>query len=159
MSPIPREGVVCGRSKDHDNGSTEKKVTDLFMGASVVENRSVTFSVTFSWRGFDGAHVLGAIAELFELLTPDASEDGPLRVLRVLQKRLKYGLPAGAPILLYEAGFSDRPLALDLAGVVPEITSSNRMREAMRQERQAQEALLGGYPRYFTQVFHGVVGG
>lgn len=109
--------------------------------------------------GFDGVHVLGAIAELFELLAPEAeSVAEPLRVLRVLQKRLKYGLPAGAAILVYEAGFADRPLALELAGVVHEISSRSEIQDAIRAERPAVEAILARYPRYFTEVFDRVVG-
>jgi hypothetical protein len=104
--------------------------------------------------GFDGAHVLGASAELFELLAPEYAREGePLRLLQVLQKRLKYGLPAGASIHLYEAGFADRPLALELAGAVPEITSRSEVRNAMRKERPAVEVILDRYPRYFTEVF------
>lgn len=109
--------------------------------------------------GFDGAHVLGAVAELFELLAhEDENEGEPLRVLQVLQKRLKYGLPAGAPILLYEAGFADRPLALELAGVVSEISSRSEVRNAMREERVAAEVILARYPRYFAEVFERVAG-
>ncbi len=107
--------------------------------------------------GFDGAHVLGAITELFELLAPDG-EDGPVRALQALQKRLKYGLPSGSSIVLYEAGFSDRPLALELAEALPEILSRGEMRDAMRQERQGAEAVLATYPQYFTQVFERVIG-
>jgi POLQ-like helicase len=109
--------------------------------------------------GFDGAHVLGAIAELFELLAPeDESAGEPLRALQVLQKRLRYGVPAGAPILLYEAGFADRPLAIELAAVVPGVSSRGEMRKAMREERYAAETILAGYPRYFTEVFERLAG-
>lgn len=107
--------------------------------------------------GFDGAHVLGAIAELFELLTAGTeSQDGPMRVLGVLQKRLKYGLPAGAPIVLYEAGFADRTLAIELARVVPDVSSRSEIREAMREAVDAVEAILVRYPQYFSEVFERV---
>lgn len=107
--------------------------------------------------GFDGAHVLGAIAELFELLAPDADGD-PLRVLQVLQKRLKYGLPAGAPIVLYEAGFADRTLAVDLAELIPTVSSQRELWAAIRDERSAVEGILARYPRYFKEVFDRIVG-
>lgn len=109
--------------------------------------------------GFDGAHVLGAIAELFELLAPeDESEGEPVRLLQVLQKRLKYGLPAGAPILLYEAGFADRPLALELAAAFPDISSRSEMRDAMREGQHAIGVVLTQYPRYFTELFERIAG-
>jgi POLQ-like helicase len=104
--------------------------------------------------GFDGAHVLGAVTELFVLLaSEDESEGEQLQLLQVLQKRLKYGLPAGASIVLYEAGFADRPLALELAGAVPEIRLRSKVQEVMREEQAAVKAILGRYPRYFTEVF------
>jgi POLQ-like helicase len=109
--------------------------------------------------GFEGAHVLGAVAELFELLAPEDEREGePLRLLQVLQKRLKYGLPEGASIVLYEAGFADRPLALELAGAVPEIASRSEVRNTMREDQPAVEAVLDRYPRYFTDVFERIKG-
>jgi hypothetical protein len=107
--------------------------------------------------GFDGAHVLGAITELYELLNPDA-EETVVPVLQGLQKRLKYGLPSGPSILLYEAGFSDRPLALDLAQIVPEISSRPKMRVAMRREREHVEEVLTRYPQYFWRVLERLIG-
>jgi hypothetical protein len=107
--------------------------------------------------GFDGAHVLGAVTELYELLNADAEETA-VPVLQTLQKRLKYGLPSGPSILLYEAGFSDRPLALDLAQLVPEILSRTEIRAAMRQERESVEAVLTRYPQYFGRVFERIIG-
>lgn len=107
--------------------------------------------------GFDGAHVLGAITELYEFLNPDV-DDTAVPILQTLQKRLKYGLPSGPSILLYEAGFSDRPLALDLAQIVPEISSRKEVRDAMREARTVVEAILGQYPQYFSEVFERVVG-
>ncbi len=107
--------------------------------------------------GFDGAHIVGAITELFELLSPDG-EDRPVTVLQSLQKRLKYGLPSGPSILLFEAGFSDRPLALDLAEVVPGISSRGAMKRGMRRKRHEIEEILTRYPKYFSRVFDRVIG-
>lgn len=109
--------------------------------------------------GFDGAHVLGSIAELFQFLARvDDSESEPVRLLQVLQKRLKYGLEAGTSVLLYEAGFSDRPLATELVGAISTVASRTELRTAMRKERLAVEAILARYPRYFTQVFERLAG-
>lgn len=109
--------------------------------------------------GFDGAHVLGAIAELFEFLAPEDEIKGePLQLLQLFQKRLKYGLPADASIVLYEAGFADRPLALELARAVPGVASRSEVRNAMREDRAAVEAILHRYPRYFTEVLDRITG-
>jgi len=106
--------------------------------------------------GFDGAHVLGAITELFELLDPN--EDTAVTLLQSLQKRLKYGLPSERSILLYEAGFADRPLAIDLAHAVQEISSRAEMMSVMRRQSQAVETVLAKYPQYYWRVFDRVVG-
>jgi hypothetical protein len=106
--------------------------------------------------GFDGAHVLGAITELYELLNPGA-EDTAVLLLQKLQKRLKYGLPSGASILLYEAGFSDRPLALDLAELVPEVSSRSATSAALRKERENVEAVLARYPQYFSRILERLI--
>lgn len=104
--------------------------------------------------GFDGAHVLGAITEIFEFLMPDDQRGGQsLRLLQVLQKRLKYGLPAGAATVLYEAGFADRPLALELAGAVTNLSSRSEMCNAMNEAQAAVKTILARYPKYFNGVF------
>ncbi len=106
--------------------------------------------------GFDGAHVLGAITELFRLLSPEEESRGVVPVLQTLQKRLKYGLPSEVSILLYEAGFADRPLASDLAVVVPGISSLAQLQAAIRLSREAVEDVLGNYPQYFWMVYERV---
>jgi hypothetical protein len=108
--------------------------------------------------GFDGAHVLGAMTELFRLRSPEAGPSGAVAVLQTLQKRLKYGLPSEVPILLYEAGFADRPLASDLAVVVSGASSRANLQAAMRQSREAIEDVLGRYPQYFWKVYERVAG-
>jgi hypothetical protein len=108
--------------------------------------------------GFDGAHVLGAITELFKLLSPVEESPGAVVALQTLQKRLKYGLPSDVSILLFEAGFGDRPLASDLAVVVDGTSSRANLQAAMRQSKEAIEDILGKYPQYFWKVYERVAG-
>ncbi|MEO6098585.1 MAG: helicase-related protein, partial [Fibrobacteria bacterium] len=107
--------------------------------------------------GFDGAHIVGAITELFDLMADESTEE-PLRVIQTLQKRLKYGLPAGSAIVIYEAGFSDRPLALELAQILPAISNRTELATWMRTNRNVVEEVLDKYPMYFTKVFDRVIG-
>jgi len=107
--------------------------------------------------GFDGAHVLGAITELYQLLSSDA-KDTAVPALQKLQKRLKYGLPSDVSILLYEAGFADRPLAIELALLVPETRGRATLQAEMRRSREAIEEILDRYPQYFQQVYERVAG-
>jgi len=101
--------------------------------------------------GFDAAHIIGAITEIFELLHP--GDPTPVLSLQRLQKRMKYGLPSASSIILYEMGFADRTVALSLARLVPETSSRTDMQVALRMERRSVEAVLNEYPGYFAQVF------
>ncbi|MEW6220866.1 MAG: hypothetical protein AB1634_15220, partial [Thermodesulfobacteriota bacterium] len=91
------------------------------------------------------------------LVSPE-DEGTAVTLLQTLQKRLKYGLPSEVSILLYEAGFADRPLAIELAEVVPEISAREELKAGLRRKRRAAEAVLTEYPAYFRRVFERVVG-
>jgi hypothetical protein len=107
--------------------------------------------------GFDSVYILGAITDLYEFLNGQEGQTAVTR-LQGLQKRLKYGLPSNASILLYEAGFSDRPLAIDLSERIPGIMSRAQMINALRLERQAVEAVLDIYPQHFRRIFERIIG-
>jgi len=65
---------------------------------------------------YDGMLVIGAVTELYTFGHPD--DDATSDMLRNLQKRLKYGLPSSLPVMLYELGFSDRVIAIELSEVL-----------------------------------------
>ncbi len=101
--------------------------------------------------GFDAAHVLGAITELFKLrISDNGNVTGS--IFETLQKRIKYGLPSGIPILLYESGFSDRTLALELASVIPETKLRSGVRLLIENYTDSIKAVLSGYPSYFSTI-------
>ena len=55
--------------------------------------------------GFDGAHAIAGIIEVYGLLRPDA-ETLTLGILQALHKRFKYGLPSQTAVVLYELGLA-----------------------------------------------------
>ncbi len=100
---------------------------------------------------YDGTLVLGAIAELVELIHPENTGD-LLNKLQELQKRLKYGLPSSSAATLYELGFADRIVAMDLGSII-DITPWHKgavIQEIRRKRVQISER-LSKYPTYFTE--------
>jgi len=100
---------------------------------------------------YHGTHVIGAVAEFLELLRPDTSAMTGVR-LSELQKRLRYGLPHPMSIVLFELGFSDRVVCMDLSSILKNTQPDRRsvIRSAKRNDRRVRE-LLEKYPSYFME--------
>lgn len=92
---------------------------------------------------YDGTLVLGAIAELIEHIRPENTGD-LISKLQELQKRLKYGLPSSSAITLYELGFADRVIAVDIS-LIFEGDSPNKyaiIRGIKENEQELEEYLI-----------------
>jgi len=100
---------------------------------------------------YDATLVLGAVSEIVEFTRPEGSEE-LIRKLRKLQKRLKYGLASARSIILYELGFSDRVVAVELSRIMGKtVPDRGAIIERIRQkESPIREALLR-YPSYFMK--------
>jgi POLQ-like helicase len=100
---------------------------------------------------YDGTLVIGAIAEIIELLRPEDSGKTIVKLLE-LQKRLKYGLSTPMSFTLYELGFADRVVSTELSsflGNVP-LDRGAIIRTIKRNEQKVRE-LLEKYPSYFIE--------
>ena len=102
---------------------------------------------------FDGMLVLGAIAEiveddleLFDTTIPDS--------IRLLQRRIKYGLPDELTVRVYELGFSERVIAQELSEVLKGLPVANRFMliEQIKINRDELQRILDQYPAYFSEV-------
>jgi POLQ-like helicase len=100
---------------------------------------------------YDGTLVIGAIAEIIELLRPEDSAETVSRLLE-LQKRLKYGLPDSVNIALFELGFTDRVVSMDLSSILKntQLDRKSIIRFIKRNEQKVRE-LLDKYPSYFIE--------
>jgi superfamily II DNA/RNA helicase len=100
---------------------------------------------------YDGTLIIGAIAEIIEILRPEDSGETVVRLFE-LQKRLKYGLSTPISIALYELGFSDRVVSMDLASIIKNTQLDRRsiIRFMKRNEQKFRE-LLDRYPSYFIE--------
>ena len=100
---------------------------------------------------YDGTLVIGAITEIIELLRPEDSAETVFRLLE-LQKRLKYGLPDSVNIALFELGFTDRVVSMDLSSILKntQLDRKSIIRFIKRNEQKVRE-LLEKYPSYFIE--------
>lgn len=100
---------------------------------------------------YDGSLFLGAVAEIVGLVRPQGSM-GLVSKLLELQKKLKYGLPTPTCIALYELGFADRVVALDLSSIVQNTRFDRRsIIRTIRRNEQKVRQLLEKYPSYFIE--------
>lgn len=102
---------------------------------------------------YDGMLVLGAISELLQLIAIENREN-LVNSLSSLQKRMKYGLPTPMSVLIYELGFSDRVVALDLSVVFEDLQPDKEIVFHSLKAREEQVfQVLDKYPFYFSEVY------
>jgi hypothetical protein len=108
---------------------------------------------------YDGTLVVGAVAELVQLIRPQEDGGGELvNKLQELQKKLKYGLPSSLTITLYEMGFSDRVVSMDLSTVIDVIPSPRQVViRAIKQNEKVFREKLQKYPSYFQMVMDNIL--
>jgi hypothetical protein len=105
---------------------------------------------------YDGILVLGALIELIPTLNID-NPDLLVNVLQRLQKRLKYGLPNQIAIVLYELGFADRVVAIELSSSFSEILpDKDLIIQSLKSQREEVFLKLNQYPSYFSYVYQNV---
>jgi len=104
-----------------------------------------------SGLAYDGALLIGAISELIEHVVEQEDIVELIKRLNLFQKRLKYGLPTEASIVLYELGFSDRAIVLDIASTLG-LKSEQRKDIVNKIKRNKDKVidLLDHYPCYFS---------
>ncbi|WP_044896173.1 DEAD/DEAH box helicase [Bacillus alveayuensis] len=107
---------------------------------------------------YDATLILGAIIELMENFHADKNIEDVVDNLKVLQKRMKYGLSSSLEIILYELGFSDRVVSIELASVIEnKILVKDEVIKEIKQNIENIGELLKKYPSYFSTVFDNVV--
>ena len=96
---------------------------------------------------------VGALVELIPT-TPIENSELLINRLKYLQKRLKYGLPNETAIVLYELGFADRVVAIDLSSLFPEpVVDKDLVIRTLKVREEGVFAKLNLYPSYFSEVY------
>ncbi|MBI5649314.1 MAG: DEAD/DEAH box helicase [Chloroflexi bacterium] len=107
---------------------------------------------------YDGMLLIGAIAEVIEIAGTE-NTSGLIRDFRELQKRMKYGLPSSTAINLYEVGFADRVVSLELSFMIgTELLLKSDVISALKASKQRVLMVLEKYPRYFTHIAEEALG-
>jgi POLQ-like helicase len=107
-----------------------------------------TVSIGEGAFAFEASMIVGAVRSLLPLLTL-ANEFILDMFLDLLQRQLKYGLPAGLPLQLCELGFADRTIAMQLAALASGGDANPFPRAALAEHRLEVERYLEGCPDYF----------
>ena len=97
---------------------------------------------------FDGTLLIGAVCEFMQLLKPD--DNATISELLELQKRFKYGLSSVAAITLYEMGFSDRVIAMELSEYIKPRTRTRALKLLKNNFDQIKE-IIEKYPSYYLE--------
>lgn len=102
---------------------------------------------------FDGTLVISAVIELITFTYPDSLE--LLSNLKLLQKRLKYGLPNASSISLYELGFSDRVISLNIVDIIgSSFTGKNQAISNIRKKKNQVIQAISKYPSYYIEMLN-----
>lgn len=104
---------------------------------------------------YDGALCAGALVELVELIAP--GEVDLIRDLKLLQKRLRYGVETRRAIRIHEAGFADRIIAAEMAHALGEGRLRGTIEISLRDAEEAMRNVLNKYPTYFDTVLDAIV--
>ncbi|GAB3051722.1 DEAD/DEAH box helicase [Virgibacillus ainsalahensis] len=109
---------------------------------------------------YEGMLLVGAVVELAETLIDIQDDENIFDNLKILQKRLKYGLPNLLSIMVYELGFADRVISLSLSSVlkvsgVPK--SKRKLKKMIKNKEKEIRENISPYPSYFTLVLNNIL--
>lgn len=103
--------------------------------------------------GFNASLIIGSISELLTLLGEIVVEKNKGK-LGILQKMLKYGLPEMLSVTIYEMGFSDRQLSMEIAHKFEDGRDYYFRRDIidkLKADQELQNNIIINYPEYFQE--------
>ena len=102
---------------------------------------------------YDGMLLIGAVIEFLREMTVDGI-DRLIELMMNFMKRMKYGLPSSNAIILYELGFSDRFVAMDLSTIIEDVVPNEELViHALKGRSEQVFEKLNQYPEYFFEVY------
>ena len=111
--------------------------------------------------GFDLSLIVGSVSELTAIVIEDEERIHRIKdKLHFLQKVLKYGLPNKSSISLYELGFSDRQLSLDVTEYIADankILTVKDIRKKLEENREVRAYINDSYPEYFSDKMNQIL--
>ena len=107
---------------------------------------------------YEGSFLLGAIIEFADQTEID-NKEALIRNLKLIQKKIKYGLPTVESVLLHEAGFSDRIIAQEVAAAVGQFKSSLQIKSLLLENNSQVEEIIQRYPAYYLEIYTQLIAG
>lgn len=101
---------------------------------------------------FEGTLILSSIIEFLKLYEERHDVLDLKQSLKVFQKKMKYGLNSVTAIMIYEMGFNDRFLAIEIESLLSNNSSYSEIKNFIK-NNLAVENILDEYPSYFTKVY------
>lgn len=105
---------------------------------------------------FEGTLILSSIIEFLKLYEERYDISDLEQSLKVFQKKMKYGLSSVTAIMIYEMGFNDRFLAIEIENLLSNNNASYREVKNFIRNNIVVESILDDYPFYFTKVYRGL---
>lgn len=105
---------------------------------------------------FEGTLILSSIIEFLKLYEDEFDISDLEQNMKIFQKKLKYGLNSINAIIIYELGFNDRFLALEIEQLLIDSRSSYPEIKRFITNNQNVETIVDAYPSYFMKVYKGL---
>jgi len=106
---------------------------------------------------FESTLILSSIIEFLSFYDDEYDISRLKTNLNVFQKKLKYGLSSNNAILIYEMGFADKFISLELANLIEEENAGfSFINEILKSNRINVQEILVRYPSYFMNIYNGL---
>ncbi len=99
--------------------------------------------------GYNGSILIDNIKDFLSFETDEEIDTQYMLV----QKIIKYGLPSGCSIHIYELGFSDRSLSQELSELISDVDDIDLIKIELFKQDQKVIQILEKYPTYFMNLY------
>lgn len=106
---------------------------------------------------FEGTLILSSVIAFLDLYKDEYDIANLTTNLNLFQKKLKYGLNSKNAIFIYEMGFVDKFISLELSNLLEEENLSFiGIKNFLQRNSESVENVLIRYPSYFIKVYRGL---
>lgn len=103
---------------------------------------------------FEGTLILSSVIAFLDLYKDEHDITNLATNLNLFQKKLKYGLNSKNAIFIYEMGFVDKFISLELSDLLEnEALSFRKIKRFLKRNSEEVENILSRYPSYFMKVY------
>ncbi len=142
------------------NGSSYFEIYDLLKGEKINGRDfiKVESCVNIFENGvaYSGSVFINAITEIIKSFESEEFAN-VIALLELFQKQIKYGLPSLKSIIIYELGFCDRVIALEISSIVDYAKEKHSMKNNIIKKKNEIFHILDKYPSYYTSVMKRLV--